>query len=402
LALSLAVLLLAGIGVWTSGSRSAFITYVITLAFLGAALHRLRDGYLSRRRTWVLFGAMVAIVMLLGVFGDSVGPLRRLAKSVTLSPGADLKAIARDFWERDGYGLTANDMIRDFPVFGVGIGGFEVLCTDYSVLSGRSMLARDGAQNWWRQQAVSFGFLGTTLAIWWTALVLALIFRRTRDGADALTAACARGPIVGLGVTATFGGYYLGPAVVVTAWTLLAWSARTLRPRTELQTGRSPGTWPLVVACAVALVFALGQYAQARDSLRPPFRAMKVGVTYAYGFGRGGVTADGEPFWWTGPRAVMVFPASPEVLTLEAVARHPDVATRPVRVRILVRGATVIDRHVRDHTPVTIRLVPRPGERALMVETLVDRLFTDDTGASRGLMLTKRVQALAGPVPPRP
>jgi hypothetical protein len=46
--------------------------------------------------------------------------------------------------------------------------------------------------------------------------------------------------------------------------------------------------------------------------------------------------------------------------------------------------------------------VPRPGERALMVETLVDRLFTDDTGASRGLMLTKRVQALAGPVPPRP
>jgi hypothetical protein len=290
-------------------------------------------------------------------------------------------------------------MIRDFPLFGVGIGGFEILSTDYSVLRGGPPLPRDGAQNWWRQQAASFGALGATLAVWWTALVLALIFGRRRDTGDALAAAGVRGAIVGLGVTSTFGGYYLAPVVVVTGWTLLSWSARVLRGRADLRLSDSTGSWPLAAACVAALVFTLGQYVQARGPLRPPFRAMKVGVTYAYGFGRGGVMPDGEPFWWTGPYAVMVFPAGREVLTLEVAARHPDVATRPVRVRVLVRGITVIDRRVDDHAPIVVRLVPRQGERAFMVETMVDRLFTDDHGASRGLMLTKRVEALAAAAP---
>jgi hypothetical protein len=89
----------------------------------------------------------------------------------------------------------------------------------------------------------------------------------------------------------------------------------------------------------------------------------------------------------------MVFPVDREVFTLTAIALHPDVAITPVRVRLLVQGTTVIDRWVDDHAPIVVRLVPRQGERAFMVETMVDRLFTGDHGASRGLMLTKRVEA---------
>jgi hypothetical protein len=267
------------------------------------------------------------------------------------------------------------------------------LSTDYSVRSGGPPIPRDSAQNWWRQQAAEFGLLGAIIAIWWTALVLVLIFRRRRPGASAVVASGARGAVLALGITSTFGGYYLTPAVLLAAWPILFWAACVLRGRVDLQLIGPTGTKALATGWAVALMFTLGQYAQARGDLGPPLRAMKVGLAYAYGFERGGVTSDGEPFWWTDRHAVMVFPVNREVLTLAAIALHPDVAITPVRVRLLVRGTTVIDRRVDDHAPIVVRLVPRRGETALMVETVVSRLFTDNHGASRGLMLTKRVEA---------
>ena len=393
--LSVLVLVLASVGVWTSGSRAAFVALAIVIAFVAVGAGRQRPG-----RGWVVLGAAALVIVGLA-FGPmrSTGPLRRIAGSASGPPMATVGEIARELHERDGYGLAANDMFVDFPMFGVGVGGFELLSTDYGVRRSERPIPRDSAQNWWRQQAAEFGLLGVATALGWTALVLVMVVGGARGSeGPGPPSFFARGAVVALGITSTFGGYYLTPALVLTSWTLLFWTATLTGWAEDWDPPASTTTRVLVGAWTLALVFTLGQYSYARGDLRPPLRAAKVGLPYAYGFTRGGVTPKGEPFWWTGRHAVLVFPVRRQVLTLEAVALHPGIEREPVRVQLRLRGTTVVDRLVDDHTPVVVRLVARPGERALVLETTVSRLFTDDRGADRGLLLTRQLEDQPGAI----
>jgi hypothetical protein len=142
----------------------------------------------------------------------------------------------------------------------------------------------------------------------------------------------------------------------------------------------------------LAIVFAAGHVYQASHRLRPAYRAMQLGLQYGYGFERGGVTADGEPFWWTDRHAVMVFPAETQVFELSARAEHPDVASRPVRVQVWLRGERVIDQVVSTHAPVVVRLTGPPRARGYLFDVRVDRLFTGPDGRRHGLLITKRVE----------
>jgi hypothetical protein len=118
-------------------------------------------------------------------------------------------------------------------------------------------------------------------------------------------------------------------------------------------------------------------------------RAMRVGVPYARGFWRGGTDAAGRPFWWTGRTAAFVFRSEPGVLEFICVAMHPDIALRPVTVEIRLDGRKVLDELARDHSPITLRLPTRPGQRAVFVETRVSRTYVAADGTELGLMVQK-------------
>jgi len=48
-------------------------------------------------------------------------------------------------WNRNEYGRHAVEMIADYPLFGVGVGSFHLLVTDYARLYGHR-IASDNAQ----------------------------------------------------------------------------------------------------------------------------------------------------------------------------------------------------------------------------------------------------------------
>ena len=70
--------------------------------------------------------------------------------------------------DRDGYGVVAIDLIRQFPFFGVGIGSFNLLVRDhYYLMTGVRTLFPDNAQNWYRHQFAELGLVGSIGWILW-------------------------------------------------------------------------------------------------------------------------------------------------------------------------------------------------------------------------------------------
>ncbi len=249
------------------------------------------------------------------------------------------------------------------------------------------LLPPDNAQNWWRQQAAEFGLAGAAFAGLLTVFVVRLLGRRAAPDRRP-AAGGVRGALAGLAVASLFGVPTLAPVVAFSAWTFLFLAVQWLEPSDPPAAfTRSHWLGAAVVALAV-LSAGLGQVYAATHDMRPPMRAMRAGVGYGYGFWRGGTDADGQPFWWTGRRAVFVFPAEPGVLEFIAVPMHPDIALRPVGVEIWLDGRKVLDEQARDQSPIRLRVPATPGRRAFFIETRVSRTFP----AARGMEQALRIQ----------
>ena len=123
-------------------------------------------------------------------------------------------------------------------------------------------------------------------------------------------------------------------------------------------------------------------------ALRVPFRAVDVGWPYDHGFYDREVRPDGSAFRWTSERAVSVFetrqaPRRDGYFVLTFWVNHPDVATRPVHVKIWRRRTLIADVTLTDTKPVTRYLFVPYDEVALMLEMSVDRTWRpSDQGAA--------------------
>ena len=72
-----------------------------------------------------------------------------------------VRRLARDLWERDGYGLAAMRAVAEHPWTGVGIGAFALLAPERLFhLETGGLIPADNAQNWWRHQIAELGFIG--------------------------------------------------------------------------------------------------------------------------------------------------------------------------------------------------------------------------------------------------
>jgi hypothetical protein len=389
-----AVLLLGWLVVFASGSRTAFAAILVGTLFLAAGL-----AAAARVRRWklvVVAGlAAASVVVVLGAAAASgrlrtATPLHRIAQSLPPPTADGLVRLARSMWLRDGWGQAAGAIIAERPFTGVGIGSFSRQSVDYYQRQTGVVLPPDNAQNWWRQQAAELGIAGAILAVILSLLTFRMLCRPAPAGSTVLAGAL-RGAIGGLGVASLFGVPTQLPVVAFCAWTLLFLAVRLFegQARDAAPAPRFAGRIAVIGAGVLVALVAAGQLYAATHDLRPPMRVMRVGGSYGYGFWRGGVDAEGRPFWWTGRRAVFVFPLEPGVLEITATPMHPDIASQPVHVEIAFDGRTVLEQVVHDRSPVKIRLPARPGQRAAFIETRVDRTFGGPGGEQRALLVQK-------------
>jgi hypothetical protein len=288
------VVALGWLGLWASGSRTALAAGLIGTAFV---LYHCTDRVIRTRdvsRRGLFAGVAIVAVLLLAPLLlqrlSDVGPWRRLVDSL---PGLTLAEL----WNRNGYGLNAAQMIREFPGFGVGIGSFHHLVLDYSRMpSGGGLLPTDNAQNWYRHQLAEFGVVGSLGWIWWTLSFGWFVLTARVPGQTGWATGAIRGGLVAIALISMLGMPTQDVAVTMTFWTLAFWCSLLAGGPSQASVLRQASTGASIAVWLVAALCVAGTTYSARHELRVPARAARFGWPYSYGWYEPESGSDGGQF----------------------------------------------------------------------------------------------------------
>jgi O-Antigen ligase len=351
----------AALATWCSGSRSAFLAAAIGVGvtFIGS-VQVVRHRRRAVLTALVVFAVAVVILTFSRIGPQSTSPLARIVASGEGSP----IATARSLWSRDGYGPAAVQMIREFPIAGVGLGTYHSLVADYSKSFLGYALPPDNAQNWFRHQLAELGVIGSAGWMAFVALFVVTAFRARAVPEHLLATNALRGALGGLAIASLVGMPGQHPAIILTFWTFAFWLLQVVDVETTLK-GRTTTTLKgrattLLVGAIVAVHVATTLYSS-RHQLRVPFRAARFDFDYSYGFDR----EEGSPHAWVHDRAVAVPRAATQTMRFTLWSESGSDA-RPVTTQISIDGRRVIRRTLRGDQRLT-EVVSVPGENRRFV-----------------------------------
>jgi hypothetical protein len=363
--LAWAILIVNLAGMWMAGSRTALLGAVISVGATGLAWWTSTAS--PSRRTMAIVGAGAAAIAVAVFFAaTAIGPVRRLLETpLTLT----------ELLERRPYGPLATAMLRDYPLTGVGLGGYHVISADYWHPTGQPPIPWDNAQNWWRHEAAELGLLGVLPLYALCAAVAWLLVRGRARSGERTTAAVARGGLVSMGLVSLFGVPTQNPLLLLWFFAFLALLIGAVEnPDVPLLAERSRGAWLVVAALAIA--FAAVTLANARGSLAVASRAVRWQREYIVGtYPPERLEQQAGEFRWTRQDAHFVWPATTRWLLIRVWAHHPDIASRPVRATLSTRCGPLLDEMLRTPEPVTIGIPLPEGETAVEADLHVSRTW---------------------------
>jgi hypothetical protein len=309
----------------------------------------------------------------------------RLRATLPSASLTSVKAFVSEMWNRNHYGEASTQMIREFPLVGVGVGAFSTLVIDYGKqFNGGESLTPDNAQNWYRHQLAQMGIVGSLGWIVWMGLLAAFVWRTLRS-AEArprrFEATVIAGILAGVAVVSLVGMPTANTAAALTMMVFVFWYVAVVDPDGRvLASGQARDrhiTWTRAerAACGVLIAFLAGTAFVGWTRLRPPQRALRFGWEYASGFYDHERLASGALFRWTGGRAVDVVPVTDRYLRLRFWVSHPDVERQPVEVKIWLQDRLVIDDMAHSVEPVTAYVRTPDGQPRVMIEARVSRTW---------------------------
>jgi hypothetical protein len=324
--------------------------------------------------------AAIVAVIGLSLLANVGGPLQRIRQMVPGVDAGSLQAVARELWNRNGYGAIGTAVISDFPLFGVGVGGFHAMQADFARSHGLPILPPDNTQNWYRQQVAELGIAGSVAWIWWAVLFGVFVLGRSNNEPHARV---ARGMVLAFAVISLVGIPGQEVPAAITFWLAAFWYVFLVESHRPSESAMSRREWTAVVA--VVGLFAAGTMWMATTSLRVPVRAQRIGWPYSYGFYQPETGTFGPGPGWTGRRAVWVFEAPLEWIAVTISADYRSlrgsgfpgasghVLTRPSDVQVWCNGALFLSARLTTTAPITkvVRVAGR--HRWAFLESSVSR-----------------------------
>lgn len=380
-AIAVGGVLLSGIGVYTSGSRTALAAMVVglgALAYEGWRQLRSTRGTPAFSTRAVAAGAGLLVLVAIAVLTTQGSSTTSIMERGGLFPGRaelGLRGSIMQYWERYGYGSAAMDMISEHPLAGVGVGAFHTLVHDYGSLSGHDIVP-DNAQNWYRHLLAEFGVLGSLPWIAWCLVLARMLFSRSAGDRDPTAARLLRAPILAFGLISLLGMPGQSLPVILTFWVLVFWYVSVKGPAAAADPRSSwrAATWG--ATAALIIVHAALTLADARGDLLPRHRAMRFGWDYRYGISNLEPNPDGSPGRrWTGLKSLSVIPVKGAVLKFVAWVDHPDADDRPVHVRVWVDSALVHDDDLKRSAAIALDIPAPPGKTHMLIETEISRTW---------------------------
>lgn len=398
--------LAAWAGLWATGSRSALLSGVIGVVFVAwAALRSIRWSRTS------LFGAVVALALLVGAVwavksigsshNDALSRLRESRPAMTW-PAIRLYA-EHNLWNRFGpFGTASVQMVRDFPVVGIGVGSFHHVFPDYAYRITGDRFFFENAQSWYRHHLAELGILGSLGWLTWCVLLIDLLIRRPKNAARSLTEGALKGTLVAIGLICAVTMPTQVAAVSLSVWMFAFWYLQS-GPVPEQRVGRigSPSRRVWTGVWGLALIYAAATAWVGYSKLRPPHRAIAADWHYISGYSNPETRDDGTKFSWMGNRSVDVFPIEGRWLRLRVSGGPPDVAERPSRLQIWARNRRIVDEQRTSSDGETWYVeAPPPGPKRMMIEIHVSRTWRPDSGETRDLGIAVDAWSFVASPPP--
>lgn len=376
--------------VWATGSRTALAAALMVTAIVAA-------GIPARRGRSRLIAAAIALVVLVAAVGliavlprPVSGPLARIGQMVPSTDMAGVRVVAAELWNRNGYGTAAARAIAAYPLFGIGVGSFHEMASEF-VPGG---IAPDNAQNWYRHQLAELGVIGS---LGWIAFLWMFGSSLGRAGARAgETARPIAAVLIAIAVISLLGMPGQDPFVAITLWTFAGWHVVSAG-RID---GPSPSAWHWRGAVAVAVVFAVGTLYFAVGPLRLPERIQRLGGEYLYGLYWPEPDGQGGEYRWARREATAVVPITTRAFEITLRSNRGDLAEHPVHVTALVNGSRVIEATLRPgQESVTASITLPDRYRYAVVDTSADSAVVAPPPDGRELAVMVSWRSLPGGPP---
>ncbi len=184
--LLMASVVVMSLGIVLSRSRSGLFVLVFSF-FLFLGFSAMVYGRTGRRRRWVLnsIRATFVVLTLIALYVGVGSTIQRFALDDLLHE------------DRPQYWANATGMIKDFPLFGTGLGTFASVYPAYEKKPGTEMhLAH--AHNDWLEYATELGLVGTSLLLGCVLLVVVRSYLAWRGRRDPEARGLALGGLVSL------------------------------------------------------------------------------------------------------------------------------------------------------------------------------------------------------------
>jgi hypothetical protein len=381
--LAVLVLVVNWSGVWMSGSRTSLLC-----ALFGAA--GLTVGALRSRRDSrvIAVAAAAAAAAAIVTSAATISPVQR-ARAL-LAGGVNVEAL----WNRPPYGPIAVQMVRDYPLAGIGTAAYRYLAPDYERATADAELALDNAQNWWRHQLAELGVLGGAAVLFWSLAAAALALGgRRRQGSPPLTAWTTRALVAGIGVVSLVGMPTQNPVALLAFFLLVAWMNTVLLPVPRAV----PAPWiraAWLVAGLAAVMYLAAHAVLAMGPLSVSARAIRFHREYVQGAYAAEPAPGGGNFRWTDEQARLLLPARTPWLIMRLWAHHPDIAEQPVEVTLAGPCGSMFTRRLESTTPIAIGFLLPAGIETLDATISVSRTWRPaDQGGDDGRRLGVAVAA---------
>jgi hypothetical protein len=260
----------------------------------------------------------------------------------------------------------AFQMIKDYPLTGIGLGGFIIEVANnsnaynnaYKMLYKNQEITPESAENYLLQVGSELGIIGIAIVLW----ILWEIARQIPKGFKYLHEA-ERSKIIFIWIGALSGVIafiinaqahtYIGSyEIKYTLWLLVGLifaipkiTQTEPTPQEEkLNQNAAPAVPPSrnllfswrfkTMAAAIILIYGAVHLWNSTHSLSLKSRSEQLGIKQEFGLDKNEKTSDGREFRWTKSYGGMTLKIEKPILVLPLHASHPDIQKKPVRIKI--------------------------------------------------------------------
>ena len=329
-----------------SASISSVVATFISLLFFFWFYEKSRTPDLESKRTFFkkITGAKTVLIFILLILISGIFLIKDSSTFNKLKSRIDYWQKRDDPSRLTGHKFSyfwpiAGNMMKDFPVSGVGIGAYIIEASNYGKRMNKTIRRSDSAENYLLHIGAELGVLGLFVFFW----IFWEIFKQTRrcfrtylpDKKWRFAVIGITGGLVSLLINYIFHSYIGSFEIKYTFWLLIgiifALNQIGQTSKMRLKIGKNTR----IVYLMVFLLFTATLAYNSIQSLSLGKKATQLGLEHDFGFyeeEHDGIRA----FRWTRRTAGFSTIINGSVFKLQILASHPDIEENPVHVEFLI------------------------------------------------------------------